>query len=145
MAEAGLFLEPDARIAPLDAWQDRLVAAGGSATERQRRQVRWLLSNAIYAMKTPFFNYEASRRYLEQARALVPNDWRVYANLASLDLLTGDRTAGKRALHRARALRGAPLDPEDRSVTPYLKEALAQAGIVLPRPSAGPNRDAGGS
>jgi lysophospholipase L1-like esterase len=137
MAEEGLFLARGAPIAGLDLWLERLEAAGGGPDERRRALLRWLLSNALYAMKTPFFNFEASRKYLEQARALAPNDWRVYANLASLELLAGDPPAGRRALRRATELRGRPLDPEDRRVTPYLKEALEGARLDPRDPGAG--------
>lgn len=137
MAEQGLFLPRGTSIPALGTWRAQLEKDLGDPEARRGRQLRWLLSNALYAMKTPFFDYEASRRYLVQARALSPGDWRVFANLATLDLLQGDLHAGRRALHRARVLRGAPLDPDDRRVTPYLKEALAQARIALPRAGAG--------
>lgn len=137
MAEEGLFLARDARIAPLETWQARLSASPVDPAKRRRAELRWLLSNALYAMKTPFFNFEASRMYLERARALAPDDWRVFANLGTLDLLSGELEAGRHALRRAAALRGAPLDPADRRVTPYLKEALAQSGIRWPDAGAG--------
>jgi lysophospholipase L1-like esterase len=134
LAEDGLFLARGAQVAGLEAWLGWNEAALGDAAQRRSRRIRWLLSNAIYAMKTPFFHFEVSRRYLREAEALAPDDWRVHANLATLDLLEGDVESGRRALARATALRGGPLDPEDRSVTPYLKEALT----ALPQAQAAP-------
>lgn len=127
LAEAGLLLAPDAPIGPPEQWLARARARQGDAEAQARAHLRWLLSNAIYAMKTPFFNFEASRRYLEQARALAPGDWRVHANLGTLALIEGDEDAGRRELARAAQLKGEPLDPDDRSLTPYLKEALSGA------------------
>ena len=136
MAEQGLFLARGTPVAPLPTWQSWNEARLGDAGQRRDQRLRWALSNAIYAMKTPFFHYEASRRYLREAEALAPDDWRVHANLATLDLLEGDVESGRRALARAAALRGAALDPDDRSITPYLKEALeALEGLASPEPS----------
>jgi lysophospholipase L1-like esterase len=145
LAEDGRFLPRGTPVAPLDTWLGWNEASLGGAAERRSRQVRWLLSNAIYAMKTPFFHFEVSRRYLREAEALAPDDWRVHANLATLDLLEGEAARGREALARAAALRGAPLDPGDRSVTPYLPEALetlapealaalARSGVTLAAP-----------
>jgi tetratricopeptide (TPR) repeat protein len=130
--DAHLVLRRDAVIPEPEAIHRRTQRALGNAAEQRNVHVRWLLSNAIYAMKTPFFNYEASERYLVEARAFAPRDWRVHANLATLALLRGDRAGGERALRRAALLHGGPLDPEDRGPTPYLKEALERAGITAP-------------
>jgi tetratricopeptide (TPR) repeat protein len=125
MLGRGLLLAPDAAVGAPAEWLARARRRQGGAEEQARAQLRWLLSNAIYSMKTPFFNFEASRRYLEQARALAPNDWRIHANLGTLSLLEGDETTGRSQLARARQLKGEPLDPRDRHLTPYLAEALA--------------------
>ena len=69
--------------------------------------------------------------YLTQALELAPNDWRVHANLATLALLQGDLNEGRRNLARAAKLKGSPLDPRDRDLTPYLGEALARTGLVV--------------
>ena len=134
MAEDGLLLASDVALGTPEAWLEAAKRREGGAAQQQRSQVRWLLSNAIYAMKTPFYNFEASRMYLERARTLAPDDWRVHANLGTLSLLEGDAAAGRQALYRATTLKGGPLDPEDRGPTPYLKEALA---VLLETPSAG--------
>jgi lysophospholipase L1-like esterase len=137
LRDQGLFLSRDARIPELAGFVARLPSLHGSARAQLRSRLRWLLSNAIYSMKTPFFNFEASRMYLEQARSLAPGDWRVHANLATLSLLAGDLAQGRRSLARAAALKGSALDPRDRDVTPYLGEALARSGLL-------PESDAGG-
>jgi lysophospholipase L1-like esterase len=135
MAEQGLLLDPRSAIPPPEAWLARARARRGGAEEQARAHLRWLLSNAIYSLKTPFFNFEASRRYLRQARALAPGDWRVHANLGTLSLLEGDEASGRRALARARELKGSPLDPQDRHLTPYLAEALE--GELAPASAGG--------
>jgi Flp pilus assembly protein TadD len=76
-------------------------------------------------MKSPFYNFEASADYLERARAIAPEDDRVWANLATVSVLDGRASAARAQMERAAELRGAPLDPEDRRETPYLREALA--------------------
>jgi lysophospholipase L1-like esterase len=137
MQERGLLVPPEAKIGGLMDWMARMNARNGDAEARHRMRARWLLSNAVYAMKTPFFNFEASRRYLDEVSRLAPGDWRVWANLATLALLDGDLSAGRRDLLRATRLRGATLDPSERGSVPYLAEALALTGVELPRPSEG--------
>jgi lysophospholipase L1-like esterase len=139
----GLLVPPDAELGPVEDWLARLDARLGDAEARQLVHARWLLSNAIYAMKTPFFNFEASRRYLEELRQQAPGDWRVWANLGTLALLDGDLRRGRRDLLRATRLRGAALDPGERGSVPYLAEALSLTGVSLPRPP--PRPSAGGS
>jgi len=136
MRDEGLLLPPDADVPEVATWLSQLDAVRGSAESQWRSRERWLLSNAIYSMKSPFFNFEASYRYLQQALALAPGDWRVHGNLATLSLLQGDVARGRSQLATATKLKGSALDPEDRSITPYLKEALVQAGPA-PAPDAG--------
>ena len=137
MAERGLLLPRSAEIGSVSDWLARLDERLGDAEERRRIHARWLLSNALYAMKTPFFNFEASRRYLVEVRELAPGDWRVWANLATLALLEGDLRDGRRDLLLATRLRGAALDPSERGNVPYLAEALRLSGVALPRSAAG--------
>jgi tetratricopeptide (TPR) repeat protein len=136
MAESRLLLAPDAPLGSVGEWLARLDHRLGDEAERRRVHARWLLSNAIYAMKTPFFNFEASRRYLDLVRRIAPGDWRVWANLATLSLLDGDVSKGRRQLLLATRLHDAPLDPQDRGSVPYLAEALSRSGVALPRPAA---------
>jgi tetratricopeptide (TPR) repeat protein len=148
MQQRGLLVPPDAQIGSQRDWMARMQERNGDAEARLNMRARWLLSNAIYAMKTPFFNFEASRRYLEEVRQLAPDDWRVWANLATLALLDGDLSAGRRDLLRATRLRGAPLDPSERGSVPYLAEALALTGTSLPPALTGtslPRPSEGGS
>jgi len=92
---------------------------------RPDAELAYLKANAVYAMKGPFYNFEASADYLERARAIAPDDWAVEANRATLAVLAGDVAEGRDRMDRASALRGAPFDLGDRSATPYLREALA--------------------
>jgi tetratricopeptide (TPR) repeat protein len=91
-----------------------------------------LLDRAGFAMKTPFFDFEASQRYLQEAMKVDENSWGVWANLATLSYLTGDPASGARELQRAKQLHPGPLDVNDRETTPYLKEAL---DIAVGRPN----------
>ena len=83
-----------------------------------------LLEDGKYVMKTPFLNYDLSRKYLMDAVNVDENSWEVWANLASVSYLTGQSAKGAGQLARATELHHAPLDPDDRIHTPYLKEAL---------------------
>jgi lysophospholipase L1-like esterase len=137
LARRSWLLAPGAELGSVDEWLARLDQRLGDADARQRIRARWLLSNALYAMKTPFFNFDASRRYLEEVRRIAPGDWRVWGNLATLALLDGDLERGKRQLLLATRLHGAPLDPAERGSLPYLAEALSRSRVELPRPGAG--------
>ncbi len=86
-----------------------------------------LFQNGIYVMKTPFLYYEASHQYLLEAREVDENSWQVWANLATLAYFKGDNATGAKELQRATELYGKPIDLDDRSYTPYLKEALEYA------------------
>jgi tetratricopeptide (TPR) repeat protein len=86
--------------------------------------LRALLHGATEAMKIPFLHYEISRMYLLEAVDVDANSWEAWANLATLSYFAGDAAAGARELRRATELHHAPLDVDDRSATPYLKQAL---------------------
>ncbi|MFO0755978.1 MAG: hypothetical protein U0359_05785 [Byssovorax sp.] len=96
----------------------------GSHTE-----VQTLLGDACYAMKLPFFDWVTSRTYLDRAAKIEPGNWEVWANLATISLLEGKMDEGKSELDKAKTLKGASLLPVDRAKTPYLGEALRQAGL----------------
>jgi len=132
MAREGWLLSPGAAAGDAQRWIERAERRIGGPEARGRARVRWLLSNAIYAMKTPFYNFAAARDYLEKGRAAAPGDWRIYANLGVLWLLEGDAARGQRELSRATRLKGSALDPEDRRFVPYLAEALKEAAVRLP-------------
>lgn len=87
--------------------------------------------NGRYSMKTPFFFYEISRRYLESAHALAPEQWMGLANLGSLALLEGKEQEGLSRLRRAARLRGEPIDPQERPAVPMLVPALEAAGLPV--------------
>jgi hypothetical protein len=87
--------------------------------------IEYLLTNAVYVMKWPFYDFDAARDYLEQARALAPQDWRIPANLGTVEVLEGHLEAGRRELDRAAELYGRELRGNDRGPTPYLREAQA--------------------
>jgi len=89
--------------------------------------LEWRLQNALYCMKSPFYFFSASMKYLDDALASHPQDWRLYANRATVHWLEGRIEEGRADLSRALDLKGGPLDVEDRAVTPYLKEALEKA------------------
>jgi len=88
----------------------------------------YLLSNAKYSMKTLFYNFKASRMYLDKALAMESSNWEVWVNLATLSFFENRIEEGRQQLRRAIQLRGAPIDPIDRRSAPYLKEGLEQSG-----------------
>ena len=100
------------------------LADAGYLAPKSPLHLRALLDIATYVMKTPFLNYELSRKYLADAMTVDENSWEVWANLATLSYLSGDAATGAKELERATELHGAPLDVDDRVKTPYLKEAL---------------------
>jgi hypothetical protein len=107
---------------------DRFRAEEGD--RRQNEYIRLMLSGR-YSMKTPFFFYDTSRRYLESAHALAPQQWMAQANLGSLSLLEGKEQEGLSRLRRAARLRGQPIDPEERLAVPMLAPALEAAGLPV--------------
>jgi lysophospholipase L1-like esterase len=137
LAADGRLLARGSELGTVADWLARLDRRLGDPATRERVHARWLLSNALYAMKTPFFNFDASRRYLDEVRRIAPGDWRVWGNLATLSLLEGDLERGRRQLGLATRLHGAPLDPNERGSLPYLAEALSRSGVSLPDPAAG--------
>ena len=132
MAREGFFLS-DLRHLPDLSMQLKIFTSASSRTRASKNQeLAYLLANAKYVMKVPFFNFEASERYLRRALELAPQDWRIWANLASVSLLTARTEDGLRQLQRATLLHEGPLDPDDRSNTPYLREALKAARRAAP-------------
>ncbi|MGH0028890.1 MAG: GDSL-type esterase/lipase family protein [Myxococcota bacterium] len=132
MARAGLLIDAASlqRLPGLDdQWK---VFEEAALRARPGLWLEYLLTNARYVMKWPFYHFEASRRYLEQARALAPDEWQVPANLGSLAVLEGRLDEGRRQLERAEALFGGPLVVRDRNRTPYLREATALLSGELP-------------
>ncbi len=123
MAQAKLGIASLDSLPPLAEQADVFVREAQRA--RPDAELAYLEANAAYAMKWPFHNFEASADYLARARSLAPDDWSVWANLATVSLLDGRTEQGRAQMERAKALRGAPLDAGDRRATPYLREALA--------------------
>ena len=130
MAREGHFVAEDADLGAAEVWLPAFLNAMDE-TERDHLLLKRLLKNGTYSMKTPFFNFAASRRCLEEALELDAKNWRVRANLGTLALLENRIDEGREQLRRATTLKGSPLDPHDRRATPCLKEAAAKAGIRL--------------
>ncbi len=105
----------------------RFLSASGFAAER----MNYLLTSARYCMKTPFLNYSEAREHLEAAQRLDPDRWEVWANLATTSLFQGKVETGRVELARAMKLAPAPIDLDDLSRVPYLKEALEMHGLGL--------------
>ncbi|MFV1994471.1 MAG: hypothetical protein ACC661_03455 [Verrucomicrobiales bacterium] len=97
--------------------------------DRVARWVAYLLRNARIAMGPPDHHFKSAGRFLERAVHWDPGNWEVLANVATLVFLQGDVEAGKVYLEKAARLRGSPIDPGDRELVPYLKEALEGAGL----------------
>ena len=99
------------------------------STLPSKLRLEYLLRNGVYVMKVPFFDYDASRRYLEEARRKWPADWRSWANLASIELLVGDPQLGKSLLRQALSLQPDQQLYLSHQHSPYLKDALAVQGL----------------
>jgi tetratricopeptide (TPR) repeat protein len=106
---------------------DVFLADVGYLEPKSPLRFRALLHNGIYVMKTPFLYYEASHRYLLEAKEVDENSWQVWANLATLSYFKGDNATGAKELQRAIELHGKPINLDDHGPTPYLKEALEYA------------------
>jgi tetratricopeptide (TPR) repeat protein len=100
------------------------LAGVGYLEPKSPLRLRFLLNNGTYVMKTPFLNYDLSRKYFLEAREVDENSWVVWANLATSSYLTGDFATGAKELQRATDLHHGPLDVNDSIITPYLKQAL---------------------
>ena len=130
MKKHALFAErPMPEISAADRWKYFLSKVMDDG-ERDEVEYGYLLSNAKYTMKSPFYNFAASRMYLKRALALNPSDWRVWANLATISLFEGKVLLGKKELRKAASLRGAPIDVGDRFNIPHLFEALKLRGLA---------------
>ncbi len=123
MAEIGL-LPPSDKVQQECCPVDTFLTDVGYFQPKSPLRLHAFLDTATFVMKTPNLNYEASREYLLEAMKVDENSWEVWANLATIDYLTGDSAAGARELRRATELHHLPIDVNDRWTTPYLKEAL---------------------
>lgn len=131
MESNDLFVERDLSPRSLDDQLEAFLSGSFSAEERLELEYRFLLRMAMITMKTPFFNFSASEMYLQQALVLDANDWRIWANLATLSLLEDRIEEGRNELRTAISLRGSLLDPDDRGNMPYLTDALQRSGITM--------------
>jgi tetratricopeptide (TPR) repeat protein len=77
------------------------LADAGYLAPKSQLHLRALLDIGTYVMKTPFLNFEASRKYLLEAKEIDESSWEVWANLATLSYLTGDAKTGATELKRA--------------------------------------------
>ncbi len=118
------FLPPSPKVQEDCCPVGAFLADVGYTKPKSPLRLRAFLDTATFVMKTPFLNYEASRKYLLEAMKVDENSWEVWANLATLDYLTDDSAAGARELRRATELHHGPINVNDRWATPYLKEAL---------------------
>ena len=100
------------------------LADAGYLEPKSPLRFQALFHNGIYVMRTPFLYYEASHRYLLEAKEVNENSWQVWANLATLSYFKGDNATGAKELQRATELHGKPINADDLEAAPYLKEAL---------------------
>jgi tetratricopeptide (TPR) repeat protein len=127
MKQKRQFVEKDLGLSIGDSLEHFLLQTT-TPGKRQSLEMRYLLSNAKYSMKTPFYNFKASRMYLDKALAMDSSNWEVWVNLATLSFFESRIEEGQQQLRRATQLHGAPIDRNDRRYAPYLKEALEQSG-----------------
>ena len=128
MAREKLLLDDLEGLPPLDElWQ-----AFRSSVDDPALWLEYLHTNAVYVMKWPFYDFAAAAAYLEEARVIAPDDWRIPANLGTMAVLDGRVEEGRARLERAAQLFGGPLRDDDRGPTPYLREAMAILSGELP-------------
>jgi len=113
------------------AERDNIFREKQFSNDRSALKVEYFLTNARYAMKPPFFNFEQAKWNLEEVLKIDENSWEAWANMATVSFLTDDPVHGKEELARAYRLRGRRFDLDDRAVHPLLREALERAGLGL--------------
>lgn len=97
------------------------------AVQYQKKYDRpYLFKIALYSAVSPFFHYSISRKLWKAYLKRYANDWKAWANLASLDLLEGKKNEGLKKLRKAREL-NPKMDVESDDV-PYLSAALQRIG-----------------
>jgi hypothetical protein len=122
--ESNHLLELSVR-ASAQEWLDLHIANMNEELRMEIRQ-RYLLANGIYSMKRPFYNFTVARDYLEQAIQEEVDDWRVWANLATVSLFEDKLERATIELEKAHLLKGSRLSPGDWRDHPYLFEAAAK-------------------
>ncbi len=126
-----LFVEKELGHLSIDESLEHFFLQTTTPDKRRSLEMRYLLKNAKYSMKAPFYNFKASRMYLDKALAMDSSNWKVWVNLATLSFFENRIEEGRQQLRRAIQLRGEPIDQNDRRNAPYLKEAIEQSGIRL--------------
>jgi len=115
---------PAAAEPPLFEFLNEAGFAAGSPLE-----FRYLLHQGRYAMQPPYRDVGLAGRWFEEAAARHPSSWEAQANLAAVRFIQTRTAEGLAALRAAVDLHGGPLDLDDREATPFLKEAMAAAGV----------------
>jgi len=131
MRRNGLFVEKDIGLIDIDSSLEHYMLTTTTLDKRRSLELQYLLGNAKYSMKTPFYNFEASRMYLDRALDLDSSKWEIWVNLATLSLFENRIEEGRQQLGKAIQLRGLMVDENDRHNAPNLKEALEYSGVHL--------------
>lgn len=131
MRQKRLFVEQDLGPSSIDSWLEHFLSQTTTPEKRRSLEMAYLLKNAKYSMMTPFYNFKASRMYLDKALAMDSSNWEIWVNLATLAFFENRIEDGRQQLRKAIQLHGEPIDPNDRKNAPYLREALKQSGIRL--------------
>ncbi len=93
-------------------------------------KTKYFITNALTALRPPFFHLSIAHRYLEEARASDSKRWDIYANLATLSFFEKDIRKGTQEWHQARKLAGKSWNEELLlNQSPYLPIAARLAGI----------------
>ena len=131
MGQKRLFVERDFGHRSIDGSLEHYLSETTMPDTRRSLEMRYLLNNAKYSMKTPFYNFNAARMYLDKALGMDSSNWEIWVNLATLAFFENRIEEGREQLGMAIQLRGAPIDRNDRRNAPYLREALEQSGVRL--------------
>jgi tetratricopeptide (TPR) repeat protein len=102
------------------------LKAAGFDEVNSELKIRYLLTNAVYCMKTPFLNYEAAKKYLAEAMRIAPANWEAWANLATVSFFEHN-WEGCEQLKRALEIKPELWQSDSAAKVPYLAEALRAA------------------
>lgn len=134
MARHGIAISPEAGVFALEDPLPVFMEHAARQAAPRDLESEFLLGIADFCMfplgRQPDQRYEVARLNLLRGLAHDPDDWRMWANLASVSFFEGRHEEGKDELRRAIALKGT-VDGIDGRQARHLKKAMRQARIRL--------------
>ncbi len=118
MAQKCLFVEKNLEPLSMEGSLEHFISQTTTPDKRRSLEMLYLIDNAKYSMKTPFYNFKASKMYLDKALAMDSSKWEIWVNLATLAFFENRIEEGRQHLRKAIQLRGALIDQNDRRNAP---------------------------